>query len=137
MSVVFDGCIAIKWFFDEIDSAEARALGRAYPDTAAPSLIILEIGNAAWKRLNRKELDRAEAIRIGKVAPALFGELVPIEKLQARAFAIMVELTHPIYDCLYLALAERDRVPLITVDQRLIEAGRRLGTVEVCHLRDA
>ena len=137
MSVVFDGCIAIKWFFNELDSAAARALGRLHPDTAAPSLIISEIGNAIWKRISRKEIDRAEAIRIGAVAPALFGELVPIEQLHARAFAMMIELVHPIYDCLYLALAERERVPLITVDQRLIAVGQRLSTVEVVHLRDA
>ena len=136
MSVVFDGCIAIKWFFDEIDSAEARALGRVYPNTVAPSLIISEIGNAVWKRIKRKEIEKAEAIRIGKVAPALFGALVPIEQLHARAFAIMLELTHPIYDCLYLALAERECVPLITVDRRLIDVGQRLGTVKVAHLSD-
>ena len=137
VSVVFDGCIAIKWFFDEVDSAEARALGRIYPDTIAPSLILAEIGNAVWKRIHRKEVGETEAMRIGKAAPRFFGELVPIEQLQARAFEIMVKLPHPIYDCLYLALAERERVPLVTVDQRLIEAGKRLGTVDLIHLKDA
>jgi predicted nucleic acid-binding protein len=37
-----------------------------------------------------------------------------------RALAIAIELRHPVYDCFYLALAERNTSPLVTADERLI-----------------
>ena len=40
--------------------------------------------------------------------------------------ALARELDHPVYDCFYLALAEREGVQLLTADARLI--GRLAGT---------
>jgi predicted nucleic acid-binding protein len=37
---------------------------------------------------------------------------------------------HPIYDCFYLALAEREHLPIVTADGRLLAAARKLGTIE-------
>jgi predicted nucleic acid-binding protein len=136
MSVIFDGCIVIKWFFDEEMSSEARSLGRSTDKTIAPSLILPEVSNAVWKRLSKSIVSTQEAQEICDTLPELFRELVPIEELQKRASEIMVALVHPIYDCIYLALAEREKLPLISVDQRLIDAGRRLGSVNVVHLKD-
>ena len=44
--------------------------------------------------------------------------------LMPRAFAIAGRLGHPVHDCVYLALAERERATLVTADERLL---RRLG----------
>jgi predicted nucleic acid-binding protein len=136
MSVIFDACIVIKWFFDEEMSSEARLLGRSTDKTIAPSLILPEVSNAVWKRLSKSIVSTQEAQEICDTLPELFRELVRIEELQKRASEIMVALVHPIYDCIYLALAEREKLPLISVDQRLIDAGRRLGSVNVVHLKD-
>jgi predicted nucleic acid-binding protein len=136
MSVIFDACIVIKWFFDEEMSSEARLLGRSTDNTIAPSLILPEVSNAVWKRLSKSIVSTQEAQEICDTLPELFRELVRIEELQKRASEIMVALVHPIYDCIYLALAEREKLPLISVDQRLIDAGRRLGSVNVVHLKD-
>jgi predicted nucleic acid-binding protein len=136
MSVIFDGCIVIKWFFDEEMSSKARSLGRSTDKTIAPSLILPEVSNAVWKRLSKSIVSTQEAQEICDTLPELFRELVRIEELQKRASEIMVALVHPIYDCIYLALAEREKLPLISVDQRLIDAGRRLGSVNVVHLKD-
>lgn len=34
------------------------------------------------------------------------------------ALALAQELDHPVYDCLYLALVEREKRPLVTADRR-------------------
>jgi predicted nucleic acid-binding protein len=41
------------------------------------------------------------------------------------ALELSLELRHPIYDCLYLALAQRRGLPLVTADERLVSAVRR------------
>ena len=49
-----------------------------------------------------------------------FDELVPSEALHTRALELAIDLRHPIYDCFYLALAEREAAALVTADTRLL-----------------
>jgi predicted nucleic acid-binding protein len=39
--------------------------------------------------------------------------------LTQPAMAIARDLDHPVYDCVYLALARRRHAPLVTLDRRL------------------
>ena len=57
--------------------------------------------------------------------------LIPIEDLRLRALELSLELDHPIYDCFYLALAERERVPLVCADGALKAKARKLKQVEI------
>jgi predicted nucleic acid-binding protein len=59
-----------------------------------------------------------------------FERLVSIDQLAARALELAVDLRHPIYDCLYLALAERERAPIVSADAKLLSAANRLQTIE-------
>jgi predicted nucleic acid-binding protein len=49
---------------------------------------------------------------------------VPLEQLFRPATARTRRLHHPIYDCLYVALADLEGVPVVTADQRLLAAVR-------------
>ena len=49
-----------------------------------------------------------------------FSRLIPSSSLLSRAAHWCLELDHPAYDCLYVALAEQERATLITADQRLL-----------------
>lgn len=133
---VFDACVAAKWLLPEALSDKALALVEAMDDVKAPSLVLAEMNNAIWKRLRRAEISATTAKALSARVPGLFTTIVPIETLSSRAAEIMITLTHPIYDCLYLALAEREGLPIVTVDAAFMEAARRLGTVEVRHLAD-
>ena len=44
----------------------------------------------------------------------------------AAALEIASELTHPVYDCLYLALALREEIRVITADRRFFSAASRV-----------
>ena len=63
-------------------------------------------------------------------AAGLFTALVPMAELAASATEIAIKLKHPIIDCFYLALAERECAPLITADKRLIAAAKRAKGIE-------
>jgi predicted nucleic acid-binding protein len=60
---------------------------------------------------------RVEAVELTG-APLM--TLVAMPPVARRASALARELDHPVYDCFYLALAEREDVPLVTGDGRLV-----------------
>ena len=134
MTLVVDASVAAKWALQEDASDRARALLDRDEDFVAPSLIVAEIGNALWKRAVRQEMSTRDAVRALQSAVRLLTQLVPPTELAARAIEMAIELRHPIYDCFYLALAERERSPLITADAKLFAAGKAARGIEVRRL---
>ncbi len=130
MTLVVDASVAVKWALNEAGTTRALAL-RDEESLIAPSLIATEIGNALWKAVRRGAVARAEALDTMAAILVPFDALVPVEDLRNRALDIALELDHPIYDCFYLALAERERCSLVTADKRLLAAGKKLKGVEV------
>jgi predicted nucleic acid-binding protein len=63
-------------------------------------------------------------------------DLHPTGPLLRRAMEVARRLDHPVSDCVYLALAEREHAVLVTADQRLLRrlSARKLG-VSVVDLR--
>lgn len=130
MTLVVDASVAIQWSLEQQNSARAIAL-RTLDDLIAPSLIAAEIGNAVWKAIRRHDVPRKDAQSVAQIALEHFSRLTPLEELQERALEIAIDIDHPIYDCFYLALAERERCPLVTDDKRLVAAGKRMKGIEV------
>jgi predicted nucleic acid-binding protein len=134
VTLVVDASVAAKWVLPEPDSERATVFRNTEPNLIAPQLIVAEIGNAVWKRARRGELTVQDATEAVATAVGIIGTLYRLEDLVARATEIAIALDHPIYDCFYLALAERESAPLITADRRLSTVATRLGTVEIATL---
>ncbi len=130
MTVVGDASVAAEWVLDEPSTERALAL-RGDETLIAPSLIASELGNALWKAVRRGGVTRADALAAMNTILVPFEALVPVEDLRNRALELAIELDHPIYDCFYLALAERERCPLVTADKRLVAATKKFKGVEV------
>jgi predicted nucleic acid-binding protein len=47
-------------------------------------------------------------------------DLRPSGPLLSRALTLAQRLRHPVYDCIYVALAQAEGATLITADQRLL-----------------
>jgi predicted nucleic acid-binding protein len=124
--LVLDASVAVKWFVEEPGTAAALALLTHDESLIAPDLVIAEVANVAWKHLMRGDLRRQQIAHVPGALPRMFAELWPTRWLASRAFEIAAELRHPVYDCLYLALAEREGATLVTADRRLI--GRLAGS---------
>lgn len=90
----------------------------------APDIFPAEIGHAISKSERRGVIPRGRGdlllADILSTAPALHSSL----GLTQDAFAIASMLRIPFYDCLYVALAQRERCALLTADQRLVSALR-------------
>jgi predicted nucleic acid-binding protein len=130
VTLVVDASVAALWVLEREGTARASAL-RTEGGLIAPSLIAAEIGSAIWKAVRRGAVSRADALVAIEAALLPFEALIPIEQLRVRALALALELDHPIYDCFYLALAERQRAPVISADKRLMAAGKRVKGIEV------
>lgn len=63
--------------------------------------------NIFWKKVRRDELSREEALLAARLLQIAEVELLPTRSLLESAARIAIELDHPAYDCLYLALAVR------------------------------
>ena len=123
---VVDASVAMKWIVAEDGSDKADLLQGS--DIVAPALLRIEAGNVLRTLAAKGELSLDRAIDL-----FLFLQTAPVtiidadELLERRALELALALQHPIYDCVYLALAERMDRTLITADRRFIKA---LSTTE-------
>ena len=131
MTLVVDASVAAKWVLPEPRSAQAVALRTEDADLIAPSLVLAEIGNALWKSVARGDLPTADVGDALRAVAGHFSRLAPLEDLAASALDLSVTLNHPIYDCFYIVLAERERAALVTADNRLMAAAKRVRGVKV------
>ena len=123
MSLVIDASVALKWVLDEPGGAEAEAL----LDEAliAPGLWLIEAANALWKRAGRGEISPDEA---AERLQALLNAPVATPRAEddlASALSLASQLAHPVYDCLYLALAIREDTQVVTADTRFFAVAER------------
>jgi len=129
MTWVVDASVAVKWFVDEVRSAEARAVLASGQPIIAPDLIIPETCNTAWKKVRRGDIPPGQGEAMVRALPLLFDRIAPTAPLSGRAMELAQRFDHPAYDCFYLALAESESAVLVTDDDRLIRLGKqaRLG----------
>ena len=120
MRIVVDASVVLKWVFDEPDSEAAVALRG--DDLMAPVLWLAEAANALWRRVRINDITAEEAI-------AHFSELahapvtsVAIEPYLGRALKLAIEIGHPVYDCVYLAVALHHDTHVVTADRRFVAA---------------
>jgi predicted nucleic acid-binding protein len=122
-TLVIDASIAIKWVIEEEGTLQALTLRRK-AKLLAPELLVAECANILWKKARRNELSREEALLAARLLQTAAIELVPTRSLLAAATRIAIELDHPAYDCLYLALAIENGCRFVTADERFL---RKLG----------
>jgi predicted nucleic acid-binding protein len=120
MSLIVDASVAVKWFAAEENSDRARALYANGEELIAPDLMLAEVSNVMWTKLRRGLLSSDQVVAAARRLPQYFERLIAISELIERATELTVRLHHPVYDCFYLALAERERLPLVTADSRLL-----------------
>ena len=118
-TLVIDASIAVKWVVEEHGTPEALAL-RQKAKLIAPELLIAECANILWKKVKREELLKQEALLAARLLQGAEIELLPTRSLFEAATRMSIEIDHPAYDCLYLALAVEKECPFVTADERFL-----------------
>ncbi len=128
MSLVVDASVALKWFLsEEPHASQALAVVQSGATLIAPDFVIAEVCNAAWRSARLGRISQAQVNEIAASLPRFFDALVSAAGLAPRAVAIARQIDHPVYDCLYLALAEAEQASVVTADMRLLEKVRAIS----------
>jgi predicted nucleic acid-binding protein len=118
-TLVIDASIAVKWVVEERGTPEALAL-RQKAKLIAPKLLVADCANILWKKIKREELLKQEALLAARLLQGAEIELLPTRSLFEAATRMSIEIDHPPYDCLYLALAVEKECPFVTADERFL-----------------
>ena len=119
--VVIDASVAVKWYVNETGSEKAIAL--LHDENLlflAPDIFLSELTNALLRQQRTNQLTDHALDKALLDMSFSVPELVPSKQLLDRAIVIARALSHPIYDCLYLALAERWETILVTADAEFV-----------------
>jgi predicted nucleic acid-binding protein len=125
--VVVDASIAVLWFANEPDRWGAERLLHSESALLAPDFMAIESANAWWKKARRHEMEPADVDQAVTNLLALGIAWVSANALLGPATRLAMELGHPVYDCLYLALAASQSASLATADDRLRRAASLLA----------
>ncbi len=128
-AVVPDVSVAAKWVLpsqgEGFRDQAFELLGRHRDgkiDLIVPDIFWAELGNVLWKAVRSRRISAQHAISGMKLIFAESLPSVPSADLLIAAFDIANIYGRAVYDCMYLALAVRERAELVTADERLANA---------------
>jgi predicted nucleic acid-binding protein len=126
MNYILDASVALCWVIRRPLTPKALRLRDDYRLSVhrllAPSIFPAEAASALTKS------ERQKLIPIGRARLLLddilsdLPQIYPFEPLLRRATDLSSQTRAGLYDCLYVALAEREGCELITADERLLNS---------------
>ena len=101
---------------------EAREFWHGSSELLAPALWEAELANVAWMAVRSGGLTDVEASLKLRFAARLGIHSVAMRTLWQGALIRALESNVAVYDTLFVELADREQVPLVTFDQKLLDA---------------
>jgi predicted nucleic acid-binding protein len=128
-SYVLDASVAAKWFLPpsrETLAREARDLLREFADArlrlVVPDLFWPEFGSVQWKAVRGGRISPRSAEKYIQAMEGMGIATAPSRPLLRDAFSIAATFERSVYEGVYLALAVVSGAPLVTADERLVNA---------------
>jgi predicted nucleic acid-binding protein len=123
MNCVVDTNVVAYYLIGETDLAdESRAFWHSADELLAPSSWEAELANVIWMSVRTRGIDEVAASVKLELAARLGIHSVPTRALWQGALARAVASDVPVYDTLFVELADREQVPLVTFDRKLLAA---------------
>jgi predicted nucleic acid-binding protein len=127
--IVVDASVAVKWLTGEQDREAANQLLANGEPIVGPALLRTEVAAALARKARFGDITADDATAALELWLTMLHRAdldLTIEHPDlARALALSLELSHPLQDCVYLALAERLDAPLVTADEKFAAKARR------------
>jgi predicted nucleic acid-binding protein len=116
--IVIDASVLVKFILKEEGWNKIADFLKA--GTISVDLVIKETVNAIWKRVMRKEISLEEAKSMFEAMKEILNKAVIIENEMDyidEAFEISIRQNITVYDSLYIALAKKKKLELLTADE--------------------
>jgi predicted nucleic acid-binding protein len=125
MKYVLDSCVAFKTLVPEKDTDKALRLRDDFMngvhDLIAVDILPVEVAHALSRAERQRRITPAQGTLLLKVLAKHLPSLHPYLSLLPRAYEISSALRQGVYDCLYVALAEREGCELVSSDDKMIK----------------
>jgi predicted nucleic acid-binding protein len=122
--IVLDASVVVKLLVSEPSSAQALDRIEFEDVRLAPDLCFLEVANALSKKVRYDGLPMPMVAGALAALPRLVTQVVDTGELLEVGLALSIRCRHALYDCLYLALAQREGCVLLTADAKFVAACR-------------
>ncbi|MCP9796812.1 MULTISPECIES: type II toxin-antitoxin system VapC family toxin [Cyanophyceae] len=126
LACVLDASAAVRLILGDPAAAAVAEQIREAAVVLAPELMLTELANTLWKLQKAGHLADLDPQQLLAEARDLVDRVEADRHLQAEALALACHHDHPVYDCLYLALARREAATLISLDRRLQQLAERV-----------
>lgn len=125
MTYVVDSSVAVKVVLIEADSDKAQALFDQFAAGVhvlhSPDVFSVEVAHALTKAERQNRISVGEALALWSQVMATAPHFTPHRPLLPRAIEIASIHRIGVYDCLYVAFAEKLGFDFITADDRLVK----------------
>ena len=125
MRRVLDSCVAFKWHVAEKDTDKALRIRddflKGVVELLAPDFFSVEFAHSITRAERQGRISPAEGAAHLQDMLATLPDLHAHLPLLPRAYEISSRTRQGVYDCLYVALAEREGCELLTSDDKLIQ----------------
>jgi predicted nucleic acid-binding protein len=129
MKFVLDSSVGFKTLVAETNSAKAQQLYDDYRkgihELLAPDVFAVEMAHSITRAERQARITPAQGARLLTDILNRLPQIHPSLPLLPRAYVISSLARIGVYDCLYVALAEREACQLVTADDKLV---KNLGT---------
>ena len=123
---IVDASVAAKWYFREEFEEKANTLFEAFQKGLAmlvvPEIFYPEMAKVCKKRMRDQKIGNKRALQVFDEIMQLPLKTYSDRELAHVAFKNSIEFNITSYDGLYMGLAELLNSPLITADQKLLNA---------------
>jgi predicted nucleic acid-binding protein len=126
MKYVLDSSVAFKWVVAEDLTDKAQQprddFENATHELIAPDIFEVEIAHALTRAERQGRITVPQAGLLWADVMSTPPQLKPFGTLLPRAIDISSAMRIGVYDCLYVALAERDGCQVVTADEKLVKS---------------
>ncbi len=124
MKYVLDSSLAFKWVVPEALSEKAIALRDEFRqglhEFLAPDVFPIEVAHALTRAERQDRISTANGFDLWTEVMLDCPQLSSSTDLVPNAYLISSAMRLGVYDCLYIALSERESCLVVTADQRLV-----------------
>jgi predicted nucleic acid-binding protein len=116
--VVLDASIIFPLLVSEEKSIVAREIYAKSQDVIFLDFLRVEIANGLASSVRRRRFDQSYAAEAMEKLDRLIPRSTDSAQFVTAAFALALEINHPVYDCLYAVVASENNATLITCDAK-------------------